>query len=851
MSLGNLVSSLARVLRLGLCGFYESKKIAKLIRQLYIHDVDAPTNLEVLKEGTMFGALHKMFAPSPRPNKRQRTNQEDIAKSDAETARKPRASQRNASRELSIEPFILRVNANPRGDSILPKSDLDSDTTSRVEFNDSAYQSMGPSPDDDNDDEEIPEQIKTPSRRSRRLGEVLGHISIDDDARKVKGSTSGRSISTDPEDKGSSILIIENGVGDTYNEEATTAVRSSRRARTKTWKSSELDVKTQSTNTPTKSIQYNRRNTRRPVTPNEQKVLSNRTPMLAKSNGGISKKGTLEMPRKYVQQSLSSGHGDIREHDHTLITPRQSKSTSLIEERKTRSGKSMAKIDPLGGVCEHIQNDPIHIRKRLKRQDDLSRINLERLLMDNEYREVVLAMKDHILRHLTATGPLPLCGEGHSLAYKKVYQILEQTVTAGEGNSMLLIGARSTAKSTIVETALKELNLEFKDQFHTIRLNGFLHTDDKLALKEIWRQLGKEMSVEDNSMNDRGNYADTLTSLLALLSQPEELPASDTNRTTSRSVIFILEEFDLFTTHPRQILLYNLFDIAQSRKAPIAVVGLTTRIDIVESLEKRVKSRFSHRYVHVSHPKSLFAYRSIIRSFLLASAGDEDQSSTKTPALDDLQNHYSSTFPQLHEVWSKYINHILSNPSILRISDRHYHQTKCPQAFLNAFLVPIMQLPALAQPADLLQNHFTPADSNLHLLPSLSDASLTLLIAAARLDIVCDTDTVTFNMAYDEYVRLAQRSRLVASASGMLAISGSTLGGTKGVLGRDVALAAWERLEEIGLLLPITGQGGQTQGATIDLGRGGRLVRVDVGLEEIGAAPELDLGPMLKWCKEI
>jgi hypothetical protein len=29
-------------------------------------------------------------------------------------------------------------------------------------------------------------------------------------------------------------------------------------------------------------------------------------------------------------------------------------------------------------------------------------------------------------------------------------------------------------------------------------LNGFIHTDDKLALKEIWRQLGLEMEVEDD-----------------------------------------------------------------------------------------------------------------------------------------------------------------------------------------------------------------------------------------------------------------------------------------------------------------------------------------------------------------
>jgi origin recognition complex subunit 4 len=42
------------------------------------------------------------------------------------------------------------------------------------------------------------------------------------------------------------------------------------------------------------------------------------------------------------------------------------------------------------------------------------------------------------------------------------------------------------------------MSREHNDEFHVVRLTGFIHTDDKLALKEIWRQLGKEMEVEDD-----------------------------------------------------------------------------------------------------------------------------------------------------------------------------------------------------------------------------------------------------------------------------------------------------------------------------------------------------------------
>ena len=85
-----------------------------------------------------------------------------------------------------------------------------------------------------------------------------------------------------------------------------------------------------------------------------------------------------------------------------------------------------------------------------------------------------------------------------------------------------------------------------------------------------------------------------------------------------------MDEFDLFTTHPRQTLLYNLFDIAQARKAPIVVLGLTTRIDVVESLEKRVKSRFSHRYVHLPLPRSIPAFWEICKQGLLVDVEEID-----------------------------------------------------------------------------------------------------------------------------------------------------------------------------------------------------------------------------------
>jgi origin recognition complex subunit 4 len=228
------------------------------------------------------------------------------------------------------------------------------------------------------------------------------------------------------------------------------------------------------------------------------------------------------------------------------------------------------------------------------------------------------AAKFLVLSRLSGQSFTPLTNL--EVEYSKLQSLLSATVKAGEGNSILLLGSRGVGKTCLVETVIANLGTECTEDFHVIRLNGLLQTDDKLALREIWRQLGREMRVEEDETAQVITYADTMSSLLYLLSHPEELAETlgpDALSRTTKSVVFVLDEFDLFTIHPRQTLLYNLFDIAQARKAPIAVIGCTARVDVSENLEKRVKSRFSHRWIHLPLAKSFSAFEEIARAALL------------------------------------------------------------------------------------------------------------------------------------------------------------------------------------------------------------------------------------------
>ncbi|KAK3339315.1 origin recognition complex subunit 4 C-terminus-domain-containing protein [Neurospora tetraspora] len=449
---------------------------------------------------------------------------------------------------------------------------------------------------------------------------------------------------------------------------------------------------------------------------------------------------------------------------------------------------------------------------------------------------------------------------GQEEAYAKTCQLVEQTIVAGEGNSMMVIGARGSGKTTLVESIISDMSAQHKNEFHVVRLNGFIHTDDKLALREIWRQLGKEMAVEDELINKTtNNHADTMASLLALLSHPAEIGLTPQDGVTSRSIIFLIDEFDLFATHARQTLLYNLFDIAQARKAPIAVLGLTTRIDVVESLEKRVKSRFSHRYVYLSLPKSLPAYWEICKQGLVVDKEDMEAEGI----AQAVEGH-----TEFSEWWNGKVTALHKTAAFQHHLESHFYSTKSVPAFLTSCILPLSTLspssptlrippaPVAPSPSSLTHTLITtePPDSKLHLLASLSDLDLSMLIAAARLDIVAHTDTVNFAMAYDEYTSLMSRVRVQSASAGLLA-----LGGGSRVWGRGIAGIAWERLVTLGLLVPAAGSlgggGANAKGAGATLGQSGgglegKMWRVDVALEEIPGAVKLG-NVLARWCREI
>lgn len=153
--------------------------------------------------------------------------------------------------------------------------------------------------------------------------------------------------------------------------------------------------------------------------------------------------------------------------------------------------------------------------------------------------------------------------------------------------------------------------------------------------RQVQEQSGIDVLIEAEEGEDHLEYEEVDPSQEIDLSLP---PASRLPQligslpNLGRPVIIVLDSFDKFTEHARQALLYCLLDTVQSCRGELAdnhtdpadqlpvakvtgergkatasrkecgllVIGITSRIDCLTLLEKRVKSRFSHRVLRIN-----------------------------------------------------------------------------------------------------------------------------------------------------------------------------------------------------------------------------------------------------------
>ncbi|KAN0060195.1 origin recognition complex subunit 4 [Thecaphora frezii] len=288
-------------------------------------------------------------------------------------------------------------------------------------------------------------------------------------------------------------------------------------------------------------------------------------------------------------------------------------------------------------------------------------------------------------------------------------------------------------------------------------------------------------------LSSLSNVISHIISLLSTTSAAD--PASSAAGPRRKPLVITLDDFDLFTARPRQALLYCLLDAVQagSYGAGLAVVGLTSRVDTTDLLEKRVKSRFSHRILHVRPPESFEAFSTVAQAALLAGTSDP------------LPNHDADQ-QRFLQAWRHDVTELLSHPDTVALLRGLYELSNDVRHLYRLLFVPLAALtpgsPALSVAALLASAGNSLGDGHYATLFELTEPELALLIASKHLQ-TRDRLVFNFEMCLDELVRFVARE----SKRRTVAASSIASGSIASLQDRRIALMAFQSLLQLEVFL--------------------------------------------------
>ncbi|TPX34960.1 hypothetical protein SeMB42_g07246 [Synchytrium endobioticum] len=422
-------------------------------------------------------------------------------------------------------------------------------------------------------------------------------------------------------------------------------------------------------------------------------------------------------------------------------------------------------------------------------------------------QKVLSKAKTVILNRLSGTTP-PRKLIGLDDQFHVLYDLVSRTIRYGEGNSVVCIGARGTGKSMTLKMVLDKIRSEHEESddklFIEVFLSGLLHTDDRYALRSIARALKTEQS-QDQNRPTRMSFSESLQHVLDTLRS---------GNAKSMPVIIVIDEFDIFASHStRQHLLYNLFDAAQSGHSPVLIVGLSHRFDVLEGLEKRVKSRFSQRQVYFYPPQTPNQFIDIFKNHLLLDVEADglmyDEAIDRNEMIAYVQRYNHSVQSLLKDAMFKEVckDECQFGLDMRRLRNILFVCVSClkpEQPLLDEVTFTRIVLE---------QN----VDTSRSLIASLS-ALETCVLLSIRTLLLANHEIVNFEMVYDEYQSYLQASDIRSGSSSASKVSRSasvvSVELCSGVGVRDLkyprstVMKAFERLIVIGFLKPCSDRGG-------------------------------------------
>ncbi|QLL33735.1 hypothetical protein HG536_0F00600 [Torulaspora globosa] len=329
-------------------------------------------------------------------------------------------------------------------------------------------------------------------------------------------------------------------------------------------------------------------------------------------------------------------------------------------------------------------------------------------------------------------------------------RILSQAIVQKESHSTIIVGPRESYKTFLLDHEMALLANEYAGQFITIRLNGFIHSEQS-AINGIATQFEQQLRKLRGTTDDTANGSDISSgSLTEVFEKILRVLDSTSIRNQNRSqkngavmkitVVFIFDEIDTFAGPVRQSLLYNLFDMVEHAKVPVCIFGCTTKLNILEYLEKRVKSRFSQRIIYMPQIESLEQFVELTGELLTVSRPSEYK--------------YAG-------LWNQKVKETLADEkgNFYKLAKINYETFRSLPHFKNG-IVPLIygaedfeSLCKSLETCDIINKYeINQLGSSLSAtVASLSDLQLAILICAARAALKAKDEVMNFNLTYAEY----------------------------------------------------------------------------------------------------
>jgi len=220
----------------------------------------------------------------------------------------------------------------------------------------------------------------------------------------------------------------------------------------------------------------------------------------------------------------------------------------------------------------------------------------------------------------------------------EVFAMLKGAAEGSENHSVLLLGEAGSGKTHVVETCVRKL-IEAKPSTVVLRARGSAYSTDVECLRHLAMQITDRL-VEVPHAN---------ASFEIGMEWMRKVFRGSFKHDTA--VVLVLDQFEHFCSRVRQTLLYNLFNLAEEAGVRLSVIGTSVRVDVMDSLEKRIRSRFSMRHLHTFVPTCMKDLVEVLMSRLKLPSN----CGLKAPFLKELHTRMDKALFAKRAEWQQHV----------------------------------------------------------------------------------------------------------------------------------------------------------------------------------------------------